>query len=87
MELANWAEAVVARGERKVEVHDYQVDFHTRRGREMGRGRDHWWHSGGAVLENQIEGLESRWGDYLRRLFGPSSKNGARKKKSKRAGG
>jgi replication-associated recombination protein RarA len=87
MELAGWAEAVVARGERQVVVHDYQVDFHTRRGREMGRGRDHWWHSGGAVLENQVEGLENKWGDYLRKLFGPPAKNGARKKASKGAGG
>lgn len=84
MELAAWAESVVKRGDRQVVVHDYQVDFHTRRGTEMGRGRDHWWHSGGAVLENQIEGLERKWGDYLRKLYGPGTKNGARKKSSKR---
>ena len=70
MELAVWAESVVARGERQVEVLDYQIDFHTRRGTLMGRGRDHWWHSGGATLENQIEGLEPKWGDYLRKLYG-----------------
>jgi replication-associated recombination protein RarA len=84
MELAAWAESVVKRGERQVVVHDYQVDFHTRRGIEMGRGRDHWWHSGGAVLENQIEGLETKWGDYLRKLYGPGTKNGAPKKSAKR---
>lgn len=84
MELAAWAESVVRRGERSVEVHDYQVDCHTRRGIEMGRGRDHWWHSGGAVLENQIEGLDPKWGDYLRKLYGPGTENGARKKPSKR---
>jgi replication-associated recombination protein RarA len=77
MELAAWVDSVVERGERSVEVHDYQVDFHTRRGTEMGRGRDHWWHSGGAVLENQIEGLDSTWGDYLRKLYGPGTENGA----------
>jgi replication-associated recombination protein RarA len=84
MELACWAESVVKRGERNVVVHDYQVDFHTRRGTEMGRGRDHWWHSGGSVLEDQIPGLESKWGDYLRKLYGPSTKNGARPKSGKR---
>jgi replication-associated recombination protein RarA len=72
MELGAWAEAVTKRGERKVVVHDYQVDFHTRRGTLMGRGRDHWWHSGGAVLLNQIEGLDSRWGDYLLKMNPPS---------------
>jgi|HubBroStandDraft_1064217.scaffolds.fasta_scaffold28466_2 replication-associated recombination protein RarA len=76
MELGAWAEAVTSRGERKVVVHDYQVDFHTRRGTLMGRGRDHWWHSGGAVLLNQIEGLDSRWGDYLLKLNPPSKKTG-----------
>ncbi len=85
MELACWAESAVKRGERQVTVHDYQVDWHTRRGTELGRGRDHWWHSGGSVLENQIEGLESKWGDYLRKLYGPTTKNGTRKKPNKKA--
>jgi replication-associated recombination protein RarA len=84
MELAAWAEAVVARGERKVEVLDYQIDFHTRRGTQMGRGRDHWWSAGGAVLENQIEGLESRWGDYLRGLHEKASENTSYKKSTKK---
>jgi replication-associated recombination protein RarA len=85
MELGAWAEAVTSRGERKVVVHDYQVDFHTRRGTLMGRGRDHWWHSGGAVLLNQIEGLDSRWGDYLLKLNPPSRKPAAAKKTRKKA--
>ena len=85
MELAAWAEAVVTRGEGGVEVQDYQVDFHTRRGTEMGRGRDHWWHSGGSVLENQIEGLEAKWGDYLRKLYGPGTAGGQAPKR-RRAG-
>jgi hypothetical protein len=83
MELACWTEAVTARGERQVEVLDYQVDFHTRRGTLMGRGRDHWWNSGGAVLENQIEGLDPRWGNYLRELFGDGVKKSSKKKKKK----
>lgn len=82
MELAAWTEEVTRRGERKVVVHDYQVDFHTRRGTAMGRGRDHWWHSGGAVLLNQIEGLDARWGDYLKKLYPPSPKPPARGRKA-----
>jgi hypothetical protein len=81
MELAGWAEAVTSRGERKVVVHDYQVDYHTRRGALMGRGRDHWWNSGGSVLLNQIKGLDPRWGDYLLSLNPPKAKPGARKPK------
>jgi hypothetical protein len=84
MELAAWAEAAVSRGERSVVVHDYQVDFHTRRGTEMGRGRDHWWHSGGAVLEHQIDGLDPRWGDYLRKLHEPAAKPGKKPAKRRR---
>jgi replication-associated recombination protein RarA len=71
MEIAAWAAAVTASGERAVVVHDYQVDFHTRRGTLMGRGRDHWWHSGGSVLKNQIKGLDPRWGNYLKKLDPP----------------
>ena len=85
MELAAWAEAVTSRGERKVVVRDYHVDFHTRRGTLMGRGRDHWWHSGGAVLLNQVEGLDPRWGDYLRRLNPPGPKAPSGKKPKNRA--
>jgi replication-associated recombination protein RarA len=85
MELGSWAEEVVKRGERQVKVHDYQVDHHTRRGRERGRGRDHWWHSGGSVLENLVEGLETRWGDYLRELYPPGPKPREKSGKRKRA--
>jgi replication-associated recombination protein RarA len=81
MELAAWAEAVTSRGERKVVVHDYQVDYHTRRGTLMGRGRDHWWHSGGSLLLNQVEGLDPRWGDYLKALYTPEIKPRRDKKK------
>jgi len=85
MELAAWAEAVTARGERRVVVHDYQVDFHTRRGTLMGRGRDHWWNSGGAVLLNQIDGLDPRWGDYLRVLNQPAGGKAPAGKPKKKA--
>ncbi len=80
MELAAWAQEVTSRGERSVVVHDYQVDYHTRRGAQMGRGRDHWWHSGGAVLLNQIKGLNPKWGDYLKALYEP--KGAVAKKKA-----
>jgi hypothetical protein len=82
-ELAAWTQTVVERGERIVEVHDYQVDFHTRRGTLMGRGRDHWRTTGGGVLENQVEGLETRWGDYLRKIQEAEAKRKAAKKPAK----
>jgi replication-associated recombination protein RarA len=65
MELATWAKTVVGNGERQLTVEDYHVDFHTRRGRAMSRGREHWWQEG-ARLDNEVEGLTSIWGDYLR---------------------
>ena len=34
----------------------------------MGRGKQHWWNEG-ALVTNPVKGLDSRWGDYLRRLY------------------
>jgi replication-associated recombination protein RarA len=69
MELAGWTREVVAQGERKVDVQDFMIDMHTRRGVEKGRDKAHWWREG-ARLENRIEGYDSKWGDYLRKLAG-----------------
>jgi replication-associated recombination protein RarA len=69
MELAGWTREVVARGERKVEVQDFMLDLHTRRGVALGRGKAHSWNEG-ARLENRIPGYNSKWGDYLRKLDG-----------------
>ena len=69
MELAGWTSEVVARGERKVEVQDFMLDLHTRKGTSMGRGKANWWNEG-ARLENRIEGYDSKWGDYLRKIDG-----------------
>jgi len=71
MELAGWTRAVVARGERKVEVQDFMLDLHTRRGAGMGRGKAHWWNEG-ARLENRTPGYDPKWVDYLRKLDGGS---------------
>jgi replication-associated recombination protein RarA len=84
MELAAWAEMATKKGERKVVVHDYQVDFHTRRGTLMGRGREHWWNSGGSNLENQIEGLDPTWGNYLREVYQKEMGAGKPAKKAKK---
>ena len=67
MELAGWTREVVARGERKVEVKDFMLDLHTRKGAGMGRGKAHWWNEG-ARLENRAPGYDPKWGDYLRKL-------------------
>ena len=69
MEVANWAKEVLTRGERKVEVEDYHVDLHTRRGVELGRGTEHWWRDG-SRLDNQVEGLPTKYGAYLKALYG-----------------
>jgi len=69
MELSGWTKEVVERRERRVEVEDFMVDLHTRRGTEMGRTVAHWWNEG-AKLENRIDGYDPKWGDYLRKLAG-----------------
>ena len=66
MEVSGWARSVTEKGERKLDVKDWMVDLHTRRGAEMGRGPSHWWNAGGAQLDNQIDGLDPKYGDYLR---------------------
>ncbi len=72
MEMAVWAREVLTRGERKIEIEDYHVDLHTRRGVELGRDAMHWW-QGGARLDNQIEGLPTKYGEYLKTLKGVGS--------------
>jgi replication-associated recombination protein RarA len=73
MEMGSWAREVLSRGERKVEVEDYHVDLHTRRGVAMGRGSEHWW-SEGARLDNEVDGLNPKYGEYLRKLYATSPK-------------
>jgi replication-associated recombination protein RarA len=68
MEIAAWAEEATSRGERTVKIEDSHIDMHTSRGVAMGRGKEHWWKEG-TLLHNQIEGFDSRWGDYLRKLY------------------
>ncbi len=68
MELATWAQFVTARGERKVEVQDYMVDLHTRRGAAMGRDVAHWWNDG-AKLQNKLTEEQSPWGRYLEGVY------------------
>jgi replication-associated recombination protein RarA len=68
MELASWVQLVVERGERRVEVKDFQIDMHTRRGVEMGRGLAHWW-AEGAKLENELNQTRTVWGKYLDEVY------------------
>jgi replication-associated recombination protein RarA len=49
-EMANWISRVVDSGERLPEIPDVALDMHTRRGREMGRGIEHFLVEG-AVIE------------------------------------
>jgi hypothetical protein len=68
MQLACWAQFAVSRGERKVDVQDFHVDMHTRRGVAMGRDVVHWW-TQGAKLENKLNEAETPWGKYLDDLY------------------
>jgi len=68
MELACWAQFVTARGERKVEVQDFMVDLHTKRGAAMGRDVAHWWNDG-AKLFNKLNEEQSPWGKYLEDVY------------------
>lgn len=70
MELVFWAKTVTERGERQVEVQDFHVDHHTRRGVQMGRDSRFWWESGGFRLENQVDPAGSPWSDYVRAALG-----------------
>jgi hypothetical protein len=78
MQLATWAQFVVARGERNVIVEDYQVDMHTRRGVALGRDVKHWW-TQGALLNNKLSESETPWGKYLTGIYtaGEDAKGGA----------
>ena len=69
MELALWVGAEVEAG-RTVEVFDFHVDQHTRRGVELGRDTRFWWQAGGYGLENEIAPDGSPWTDDARRVLG-----------------
>ena len=68
MELATWAQFAVARGERRVDVQDFQVDMHTRRGAAMGRDIVHWWTARRKTRE-QLDPAQTKWGKYLDDLY------------------
>jgi replication-associated recombination protein RarA len=68
-ELATWTREVVARGERQAEVYDVGVDFHTKRGTELGRDRKHFFSTGGDYIANELEGRPTKYRDYLRSLY------------------
>jgi replication-associated recombination protein RarA len=64
-ELAAWATEVLDRGTRLPEIPESAIDFHTRRGRELGRGYREWFTTG-AVVENEIPNRDLK---YRERLF------------------
>jgi hypothetical protein len=76
MEMAVWAKEVLTRGERRIEIEDYHVDLHMRRAVEMGRDASHWWQDG-SRLDNQIEGLPTKYGEYPKKpnSTGPSQED------------
>lgn len=69
MELAIWASTEMDRG-RRVEVNDFHVDQHTRRGVARERDSRFWWETGGYGLENEVAPEGSPWTDYVREVLG-----------------
>jgi replication-associated recombination protein RarA len=66
-ELANVARAELDDGGRP-EVPDHALDMHTRRGRQLGRGIEHFL-SEGAHVDPELESRERRWrAELLERL-------------------
>jgi replication-associated recombination protein RarA len=63
-EMATWVRQAVERGEAQPDVFDVALDMHTRRGRELGRGFQHWF-AEGARVENEIPDRDLT---YRRRL-------------------
>jgi replication-associated recombination protein RarA len=74
-DLAGWASTIVASGERMVEIQDFHVDHHTRRGVALGRGPDFWLEHGGGELKDEID-VDTRWGDYVRATTRSMAANG-----------
>jgi replication-associated recombination protein RarA len=72
-ELAMWTREVVERGERKAEVYDVGVDFHTKRGTELGRDRKHFFSTGGDYIANELAGRPTKYRDYLHSLYTTSA--------------
>jgi replication-associated recombination protein RarA len=63
-EMANWAKlSVDIRGERP-EIPDVAYDMHTRRGREMGRGLEHFMKEG-AQVANERPGRDTTYRERL----------------------
>jgi replication-associated recombination protein RarA len=49
----------------KLEVPDYALDIHTRRGKKLGRGRNHWYSEGFRLFKKAtVEG--DKWGNAFR---------------------
>jgi replication-associated recombination protein RarA len=71
-ELANWAALSVESGERLPEVPDVALDMHTRRGRELGRGLEHFLREG-ALVENELPDRDLTYREWLLRRATESS--------------
>jgi len=63
-----WAGERRKRGWR-LAVPDEARDWHTRAGREMGRGLKHWF-TEAARLENEVQIMGNRYGRLIRELLG-----------------
>lgn len=63
-ELGWWLAEARASGTATLNIPDYALDVHTRRGRALGRGDRHFLEDG-ALLENEMENLDSTYRERL----------------------
>jgi replication-associated recombination protein RarA len=54
-EMTQWVVREASQGRMVPEIPDYALDMHTRRGREMGRGRSHFYAEGARVVPELID--------------------------------
>jgi replication-associated recombination protein RarA len=67
-EMANWITRVVESGERLPEIPDVAYDMHTSRGRELGRGIDHFLREG-AIVDPEWEERDRTYRERLLALL------------------
>ncbi len=54
-EMINWIMQTVEAGSVSLEIPDYAVDMHTHKGKEMGRGLDHFWKEGARISPEKAD--------------------------------
>lgn len=64
-EMLNWVIHEVEEGDLRPTIPDYALDMHTRRGKEKGRGLEHFWVEGAKISPE----LQDREREYQERMW------------------